>query len=151
VNTTLGDVLDQALGILDSLSGLPGHILVGISCIVVGYALRFFKRFPNDAIPLVCILWGMVFNPLLAPDRALGTSLRLWAARNAIIGLIVGALAWALHRYVIKKFEDRLPIVGEMLAEADRRSDVAQIAKIVGRSDINIIVDKKEPVPTVKT
>jgi hypothetical protein len=120
-------------GILNSLYGLPGHMLVGLACIVLGYTLRFVKRFPNDAIPVVCILWGMIFNPLVADERIAGTSLRLWVARNILIGLIIGAGAWALHRYFLKKFEEKIPILGTILAEADKRSDDHQMASIVNK------------------
>lgn len=124
-------MLDYAISLLNAISSLPGHVLVGLTCLIVGYALRFIRRFPNDGIPLVSILWGMVINPLLADVRESGTPLRLWLARNIMVGLVIGAVTWALHRYILKKIEEKIPILGPALADADRRSDEHTFEKIV--------------------
>ena len=134
-------MLDQALALLNSVYGLPGHILVGLTCIILGYSLRFFRKFPNEGIPLVCMLWGMVFNPLIADERAAGTSLRLWMVRNILVGFVIGAGAWAVHRYVIKKFEEKIPFLGPLLAEADKRTDVAATVKVAAKADVTGNVD----------
>lgn len=148
--TTAGDPIEHLIQMLNSLYGLPGHILVGISCIVIGYTLRFVRRFPNDALPVVSVLWGAVFTPLVADVRVTGTPLRLWLVRNILVGMIVGGCAWLFHRYFIKRLEDKLPFIGDALADADKRSDEHQVAKITGRTDINISVDGGANGSTVK-
>lgn len=124
---------------LSALYGLPGHFLVGLTCILFGYTLRCIRQFPNDAIPLVCILWGMLFHPLVAESPAPDASMRLWLVRNILIGLVIGAGAWVLHRYVIKTFEEKIPILGRLLTELDRQSDLVQLDKL--NDNVNNYVD----------
>jgi hypothetical protein len=128
------DLLDQIVSALNVLYGLPSHILVGLSCIGLGYTLRFFKRFPNDGIPLACVFWGMLFNPMMA-ERTPGSPLRIWLVRHILIGLIIGLTAWVLHKKVLKKIEANIPVLGEMLADADKRSTTHQVGKAIEKVD----------------
>lgn len=113
------ETLDQILSYLDRLEGLSAVALVFLSCIVVGYAWRFihFKWFPNDAIPVVCIVWGAFAMSLIADARASNMPFRVWFVRNIMVGGIIGLAAWAVHNYAIKRLEDYLvtlfPKVGD--------------------------------------
>lgn len=100
------DYLNALLAVLDKIQGLPAVALVCASCIVVGYVLRFIKAFPNNAIPVVVILWGAVAMMLLADPRATNMPLRIWAMRNLLVGLAIGFLAWMLHYWVLSWIED---------------------------------------------
>lgn len=149
MNLTVGDVIEQSIALLNSVYGLPGHVLVGLTCVILGYMLRFYRKFPNDAIPLVCILWGMVFNPLLADERVAGSSMRLWLVRNVLTGFVTGAVAWAIHAKIIKRFEERIPLLGSLLTAADKRSDETQVANIMAKETTaaikaDVVVTKAE-------
>lgn len=98
--------LEELLKLLDGIQGLPAVALVCFTCVVVGYALRFIRPFPNQAIPVVVILWGAVAMLLLADARPTTMSPRIWTARNFSVGLIVGMLAWLLHKLVLARIED---------------------------------------------
>ena len=137
IESSADNIVEQILHGLNVVNGLPGHAVVGLSCIIMGYTLRFIKRFPNDGIPLACILWGMAFNPMIADVRLPGTSLRIWLVRNALLGLIIGGGAWMLHKYLLSRIEDKIPGLSQKLAEADRRSDEFQVAKAVKILTIN--------------
>ena len=95
------------LDLLHTLWGLPGYALVYLSCIVFGYMAKASRLVPdNDKIPLLIFLWGTVWNLLLADTRAPGASLRLWIARNLILGFIIAGLAWATHYQWLKGWLD---------------------------------------------
>jgi hypothetical protein len=98
----------------DQLLGAPTGALVLLSCIAFGYVLRFFRRFPNEAIPLAVILWGAAFFMLLAPERQ-NMALRFWLARNFTIGLIIGFVAWLIHNKGLAILEDKVPFLKGLL------------------------------------
>lgn len=100
------DWINDLLSSLDKIQGLSAAALVCFTCIVVGYALRFIKRFPNDGIPVVVILWGGMAMLLLADPRASTMPARIWTMRNLCIGLVIGFVAWLLHKIVLSRIED---------------------------------------------
>lgn len=103
---TLETLLTQVTGMLQKLDGLPATGLTILSCIVIGYVLRFIKKFPNDGIPVVVILWAGVFYPMIADDNN-DITLRVWLVRNALIGLVIGFVAWIIHKQVLSRLEDK--------------------------------------------
>ena len=112
--------MNSILDSLGSLYGLPGYALVALSCIVLGYVLRALRFFPNQGIPLACVLWAMVLNPLLANGRTAADSPRVWLLKNILIGMIVGFLAWILHKLILRRFEDKIAGLAKFLGdEAD--------------------------------
>jgi len=125
--------VDGIISVLNSLYGLPGHVLVGLTCIIFGYVLRFIRSFPNSGIPLACVLWGMVFNPLIAD--AATSSLRVWYVRNILIGAVIGAGAWAIHRWLFSRVEADIPILGDALATADAQSDQIAANKVESKAE----------------
>jgi len=135
-------LVKQIEDFLGTIYDLPGYMLVGLSCIVFGYCLRFLKKFPNDGIPLACMLWGMIFNPLIADERPTDASLRVWLVRHILMGLIIGAGAWLTHKYLLSRFEASIPGFGSLLARADQRSGevaVREAVSIVASSGTNVV------------
>lgn len=114
---------------LGSLYGLPGYVLVALSCAVVGYLCRFCKRCPNDYIPFFVVGWAMVFNPLISAAPAKDSTWRIWLVTHVLIGMVVGLVAWLAHNKILKKFEMKVPVFGAKLEAADARSDAYQASK----------------------
>jgi hypothetical protein len=102
---------------LGKLYGLPGYVLVALSCIVLGYILRAARSFPNGAIPLACVLWAATLTPILSDATPAGVSHTEWRLRCALIGMVVGFCAWVFHRAVLSRFEDRIPGLSKILGE----------------------------------
>lgn len=110
------NTINELLQWLDRIQGLSAAALIFMSCIVVGYALRFVKRFPNDGIPVVVILWGAVAMLIIADPRASSMPARIWTMRNLAVGLIIGLVAWLIHNKLLSRAEDwllsKLPNLG---------------------------------------
>lgn len=103
---------------IGGLYGLGGAALTGISSIVVGYVFRSIKRFPNSAIPVVVVIYAGFANPFLADPYAPPQTMRLWLAKNAVVGIIMGFLAWKLHKNVLQKWEDKIPFLKGILDDS---------------------------------
>src|SRR5512138_1274530 len=114
---TIETYIDQAVDLLQKLEGAPAILLIALLCLSAGYALRFWKKFPNDAIPVVVMLLGATYA--LIADANNDTPLRVWMVRNVVVGLIIGFLTWVAHKTVLKKIELKVPILGPMLASLD--------------------------------
>lgn len=100
------ETLNTILSALDKIQGLSAVALVFFSCIVIGYVLRFVKAFPNNAIPVVVILWGALAMLFIADPRATTMAARIWTARNVFVGLIIGFVAWITHKIILSRIED---------------------------------------------
>ena len=102
------DSIDNLLHGLDAIQGLNAVGLVCFSCIILGYILRFIKKFPNDGIPVAVILWGGFLMMFLADGKPTPMPERVWVVRNACIGLIIGFIAWMLHYWALSWIEEKL-------------------------------------------
>lgn len=113
--------IDKALSVLNQIQGLPAVALVFVSCIVIGYAWKFIpaKWFPNEAIPVIVILWGAFCQSMLADARVSSMPLRVWIVRNVLVGLAIGFIAWMTHNLILSKIEDwlsaKFPLVDRLL------------------------------------
>lgn len=93
---------------LVQIQSWPSVGLVFALVIIVGYCFRFWKSFPNEAIPAIVILTGAIGMMLLAEATPKDIAPRIWHTRNFIIGLTVGFVAWMAHALVVSKIEDFL-------------------------------------------
>lgn len=100
--------MNDAFTQLTRIESWPNVGLALALVVIVGYCFRFWKSFPNQAIPAIVILTGAVAMMLLAPDRATNIPARVWHARNCIVGLIVGGIGWMGHNLIISRIEDYL-------------------------------------------
>jgi hypothetical protein len=96
---------DQWLQKLDGIQGWSAATLIFAACLVIGYGLRLWKKFPNELIPHAVILSGAVLMTLLASARPTSMPQHVWVVRNFIVGLIIGAFAWVAHWTVISRIE----------------------------------------------
>lgn len=102
----MDETFTNLIGILNKLYGLPAVVLVAISCIVWGYALRFVKKFDNKSIPLAVLGWGAFWLPLLSEYKP--GQMRLQIVRNVFVGFIAAFAAWMVHDKLLKGLEDKL-------------------------------------------
>lgn len=125
---TINDYLDQGTQLLGKLNGLPGYMLVLLSCFAVGFIIkRWAKRIPNESIPTVVALWGAVFNSVIADPCADTVPFRIWLVKNALVGFIIGVIAFSSHRYVWKPLLRKL--AKRFAIELDDDSNPAAFSK----------------------
>lgn len=117
---TFDKYLDQSVHLLGKLNGLPGYVLVFLWCIAFGYAMRAYNKFPNDAIPFAVILWGCIWNGMIADAAADDLPLRIWLVKNVVVGGIIGLIAWGVHHFGLSRLEEKMPWLRKAVA---RRSD----------------------------
>lgn len=102
------------------LDGAPVYVVTCLGCLIVGYALRAAKRFPNDAIPLCVIGAGGLIYLLMAPV-ADGQTLRGWVVKSIVCGMFWGLVTWLAHNVIISKVEEfavaRFPILRGLLGQ----------------------------------
>lgn len=108
--------MDTINDIITQIKGLSPELLVGAVVIIIGYVLRSVKKFPNEAIPLCCVLLGAVVYPLLVPIPA---GVKGAAVHAVMLGLLIGFLAWIAHDKLISKIEDKIPWLSGFLTHND--------------------------------
>lgn len=100
------NIFEQASTWLERLYSAPAIALVLAFCIVLGYVLRFFKCIPKEGIPMAVIFSGPAFFMFIASDNN-DLTMRIWLGRNLMFGIVLGFLAWVIHRTLLKPLEDK--------------------------------------------
>lgn len=122
---SIAEQLDSWLGtlngMLSQLWGLPYLTVVFILCFSFGLVLKYSKWFPDEAIPFAVIVLGGVFAPLLADPRADTLPLRIWVAKNIVVGMIVGMGTWAAHKFLVKPLAERFPWLAWLSPKAEAK------------------------------
>jgi hypothetical protein len=109
--------MDFISDLFSQLTALGPEMLVALIVIVLGYVLRFIPAVPNRVIPLACIVLGGVLYPLLGPVPKPDAAIRHPMIRLALIGILIGFLAWIGHNKFLKPIEDKIPFLKGMLEE----------------------------------
>ena len=143
MNTMLAELnLDAVTDWLNSLWGAPGVLLVVVLCIAFCYVCRFLPSIPNRAIPLICIITGAALMPVFAPACPVATSLIAWRIRALVIGIVVGIVAWAVHRVLLSKIEDKIPGLANLLNAGDSAKTPTDPPALT--SSTPVIMDKRD-------
>ena len=99
----MSEYLAKLSDALSSIENLPYLPLVFLSCIVMGWLLKRWSRYPNGCIPFAVVIMGVLNTCLLSLPMPQGELLVAWLIRKSLIGLIVGFLAWTAHAQVLKR------------------------------------------------
>lgn len=97
--------LDTIVSWSDNLMGAPAAALVFFLCLAAGLGWKIIHVLPNRFIPVVVMLTGSVLLPVLLwkEDAKLAHHMRI-----AVIGFIIGCVAWLVLRVGLKQLETRL-------------------------------------------
>ena len=121
-------IIDRISSAVDGIYGYPAWLIVALACLIVGFCLKRWSRFPNEAIPLAVILFGGLFMAMMAPDHPAKVSSLRWKATNFLVGVLIGFFVWLFHNKIWKAALARYPILGSVVpsfdTEAIKRSDV---------------------------
>lgn len=112
---TINTAISQAVYYVHTLCSLPLALLIGLSCIVLGYVLKLWPRFDNRYIPQVIVSWGTVLCAITAGHAPAGDTV-VWYVRNALVGMIISFAAWGLHYFVLSRIEDKIPWLGRAIS-----------------------------------
>lgn len=107
--------MEQLTQYIAKLEAMTGLALVALTCLVLGYVLKLIPKFPNGAVPLVVVLAGMLLTPVIDEGKAANETVRVWLIDHILYGMIVGFCVWTFHAYILKRFEDKIPILGALL------------------------------------
>ncbi len=110
---TLDQWLEQLVALFDKLYHLPAYALIFVFCIALGYGLRALPKVPNAVIPWVVVLIAPLANLCTAEFFEDQTPLRIWFAKQTVIGLIVGVAAWGFHNKILSRLEEKLGLFGK--------------------------------------
>lgn len=142
--------LDSFNLLVKSLHSAPTYA-VFCSCVVVGYVLRCIKSFPNDAIPAVVVCWGALANSVMSTEHGPSLSLNQEKFLAAMIGMVIGLLAWLLHKKLLKKLETKLPFLANLLDSGNSNPvndfDRSKDGISYGRDESKTLLEAKEPKP----
>ena len=101
------DDLDQITDATNWLTNLGAAPFTAITCILLGYLLRFIPIFPNKWIPFACVIVGPVMFCIVNPHASSVTNTAFYA-HSIVGGIFVGIATWLLHDKFISKWEDKL-------------------------------------------
>lgn len=95
--------MNTLLELNDKLMNAPAGVLVMLFAVALGYILKVSAFFPNNRIPLAVVIAAAIVFPVLlySVDKA-GANV----PRNAILGFIIGFIAWTFHAQILKRFVD---------------------------------------------
>ena len=98
--------METLIKLNEQLYNAPIGILVGLFAIVLGYLLKTLPKFDNNYIPLVVVLASTIGFMVLSPACPPEIKVRIWQARNLIIGFIIGFAAWTFHAQILRRWVD---------------------------------------------
>lgn len=111
------DIISWGQRIVDAISGWPGWLLVAAAALAIGYALRNWKTFPNQLIPGFIMFFTSAVYPVLQGGEPGEPGWIKWTMKNALIGLLIGFIAWRVHNQGLKRLEKRYPWLKFLIPE----------------------------------
>jgi len=97
---------------------LKAALLVVVAVVIIGYLLKLIPKWNNDNIPWVVIpssilLYGILCVPPASSFDTVSDSLR-YLVTTAILGALVGLIAWGLHARILKRILDaKIPALNQ--------------------------------------
>lgn len=100
---------DLAHALYAQVASNPASILLILVVSIVCVCLDRWKQFPNSAILPVALVLGALLYALLVPASGLASAYPHPSVALALIGLVLGFVAWAIHATVIARLLAMLP------------------------------------------
>jgi hypothetical protein len=109
------DTVDGLTNWLLSLGAVPTTMF---AVIVFGYVLRAMPIFPMRWLFFACAICGAIIFPFVAHYH---TSAESWAyiGKTIFAGAAIGMGAWASHDQFLNKFEDKIPVLKNIVVGID--------------------------------
>lgn len=100
------------------------------SCFVVGFALKKWRQFSNEGIPVVVILWGMAMTIVVDNHHTPEFSLTVEKFIAGMVGMVNGFCAWMFHLYLFKpllKRALRIPFLAQFVDDGGNTKEYSQL------------------------
>ena len=107
---------------LMSIGAAPFTVL---ACLTFGYVMRLIPPVNNKWIPVACVIIGVIVFPALASQHPDETKAQ-FIIKRLFMGMFLGLGSWAFHDKLISKIEDKIPLLGKILAKADEKTEAVQ-------------------------
>lgn len=111
--------MEQLIAYLETvnatLMGAPAAVVCYLGAIAFGYVLKVIPVVDNRWIPGANLLLTLLAFAGL--NWRAGAGVPFWT-RSLIVGVVIWALAWLTHAKFLKAFEDRIPLLGKLIADA---------------------------------
>jgi hypothetical protein len=107
--------MNNAISLFTDLWGQLGRapvaLIICVTAMVIGLALKRQTWFRNTLIPFVVMLWCSVGYWLLGDASHITSVAAGWRQKLvlAFYGIILGFVTWAAHAFLLKKAEKFLP------------------------------------------
>ena len=115
--------------IIKTVGNLGPEALVMVAMLAFGYVLRIVPRFPNNWIPLSCLLFTLVCYPLLSNPGRVSFDAEHPLIRMELTALVLWVCAWLAQTKVLSKIEDKIPWLKGLLATVDAKADKLEVEK----------------------
>lgn len=93
--------------VFKQITSLGPEMLLVLVIIVIGYGVRCIDRISNRLIPLFSITIGAVAYPFMASPGIAPTTFKNPTIRLIAIGILIGFIAWAVHRIFLQRLEEK--------------------------------------------
>lgn len=97
----------------NQLAHSPLWVVIAVMTLAIGLTLKSIKVFPNRFIPLVTMPFATIAYALLGNPGEVNPYIPYPKVMLAFYGFIDGFVAWASHRWILKRFEKYLPWLAE--------------------------------------
>lgn len=99
--------------LLNVLIGSTPEMLLIVGLICLGYVVKLIAAVPNKYIPRINLIVAMIVYPLISKPGDQPNWIRFPVAAMLLKAMILFAVAWVIHRAVLKKFIDKFMPVTE--------------------------------------
>lgn len=106
-------MIDTLNPFIEQVTTLKGPMLLVVFLIMLGYALKLTKSFPNRGIPVVNFIIGAALAPIVVAWPSPGSmdpalrfpDIAAWFT-STITGFLLSCVAWLMHDKFLRKFID---------------------------------------------
>ncbi len=79
-----------------------------VACLIaLGYAFKFVPKLPNKFIPPILLVLAVIAYPMVADNGKAPYTMRYPIVRQAMTGVVIWFVAWAVHGLVLKRWVDK--------------------------------------------
>lgn len=107
----LSSWIGTVTGAVQQMQQWPVAVLLVAALVVFGSVLKSMEVFPNRFIPVAVLALGGLLNAFLGDPGTIPPTQRYPMAVLAVQGTLLGAFAWILHHFLLRRLEKFIPFL----------------------------------------